>query len=283
MKKVFICIAAVAASVSVMAQVKPKVVKKPVEKKAAPGKVQKVEINDSTTSVSSAKMEQESLKRKKQLQAAGVKTSMDSLAYAIGVNISGSLQQQQLGNINLGLLQKGLADGIKNKSIIDAQQCNNVIQVYMQALQQKQQVAAMQQLNEEKARANAFLDSNKKRPGVITLPSGLQYEVLTKGPANGPMPTLADTVVTDYDGRLIDGTPFDNSYSRGQPYITPVSRNIAGWTEALQLMHIGDKWKIFVPSSLAYGDRGIGQGAIPGGAALVFILELHEIKPGATH
>ena len=133
--------------------------------------------------------------------------------------------------------------------------------------------------NKVKAEGEAFLANNAKRPGVFTLKSGLQYEVLKKSDSAVLVsPTLEDTVVTNYKGTLIDGTEFDNSYKRGQPLTLPVGGVIKGWTEALQLMHVGDKWKIYIPSELGYGERGAGQ-AIPGGATLVFEMELLGIKP----
>jgi FKBP-type peptidyl-prolyl cis-trans isomerase FklB len=128
--------------------------------------------------------------------------------------------------------------------------------------------------NAEKEEGIKFLEANKNRPEVVTLPSGLQYEILTKG--TGPVPKANDTVKANYIGSLIDGKEFDNSYKRGQPLEIPVSGVIQGWVEALQLMPVGSKWKLFIPSDLGYGDRGAG-GAIPGGAALVFTIELLEI------
>lgn len=125
-----------------------------------------------------------------------------------------------------------------------------------------------------KQEGTAFLEKNKNRPGVITLPDGLQYEIITKG--TGPIPSAQDTVSANYLGTLLDGKEFDNSYKRGQPITIPVTGVIRGWTEALQLMPVGSKWKLFVPSDLAYGDRGAG-GAIPGGAALIFEIELLNI------
>ena len=121
----------------------------------------------------------------------------------------------------------------------------------------------------------AFLAENEKREGVITLPSGLQYEVMREG--SGDMPAATDTVVTHYRGSLIDGKEFDSSHRRGEPASFPVNRVIAGWTEALQLMKVGSKWKLFIPSSLAYGERGAG-GAIGENATLIFEVELLAIQ-----
>ena len=129
-----------------------------------------------------------------------------------------------------------------------------------------------------KSQGNAFLAANKKKPGVVSLPDGLQYEVIKKGDANSSTPALQDTVVAHYAGTLINGKKFDNSYDRGEPLTIPVGGVIRGWTEILQLMHIGDKWKVFIPSELGYGDRGAGAD-IPGGAVLIFEMELLAIKP----
>ena len=133
-----------------------------------------------------------------------------------------------------------------------------------------------EQLAEENlSQGEAFLDENGKREGVITLPSGLQYEVMRDG--NGDMPAATDTVVTHYRGTLIDGKEFDSSHRRGEPARFPVNRVIAGWTEALQLMKVGSKWKLFIPSSLAYGERGAGRAVGPN-ATLIFEVELLAIQ-----
>ena len=127
--------------------------------------------------------------------------------------------------------------------------------------------------NAWKLASGKIVEEKKKKPGVITLPSGLQYEVITKG--TGAIPVATDTVKTNYIGTLIDGKEFDNSYSRGEPITIPVTGVIRGWVEALQLMPVGSKWKLYIPSELGYGDRGAG--TIPGGAALVFTIELMDI------
>ena len=131
----------------------------------------------------------------------------------------------------------------------------------------------IQKASAAKEAGEKFLEANKKRPGVITLPSGLQYEIITKG--TGPIPTATDTVKANYTGSLIDGKEFDNSYKRNEALTIPVSGVIKGWVEALQLMPVGSKWKLFVPSDLGYGDRGAGP--IPAGAALIFEIELLDI------
>jgi len=129
--------------------------------------------------------------------------------------------------------------------------------------------------SKEKKEGNAFLAANKKKPGIVTTASGLQYEVVTLG--TGPKPTAEDTVVCHYRGTLINGQEFDNSYSRGEPISFPLNGVIRGWTEGLQLMPKGSKYKFYIPSDLGYGDRGAGQD-IPGGSALIFDVELIDIK-----
>lgn len=166
-------------------------------------------------------------------------------------------------------------DVFKKRTVsLTDQQCNAVIQ-------QRLQANSAQKTNGEKAKAEAFLATNKKREGVITLPSGLQYEVLKKGDATSTTPKAVDTVVVNYAGTLIDGIEFDNSNKRGEPLTIGLGNVIRGWTEILQLMHIGDKFKVYIPSELGYGERGAGAG-IPGGAALIFDMELLGIKPAVT-
>jgi len=126
----------------------------------------------------------------------------------------------------------------------------------------------------EKAKGKKFLEENKKRPGVVELPNGLQYEILTAG--TGEKPKATDTIKAHYIGTLIDGTEFDNSYKRNEPLQLPVNGVIPGWVQALQMMPVGSKWKLYIPSDLGYGDRGAGA-SIPGGATLVFVIELLEI------
>ena len=135
--------------------------------------------------------------------------------------------------------------------------------------------AEAQGVTDNRAQGEAFLAENAQREGVVTLPSGLQYEVLEEG--DGATPRRRSTVVVHYSGTLIDGTPFDSSYSRGEPARFPVNRVIPGWTEALQLMQVGDKWRLFIPADLAYGDRGAGP-VIGPGSTLIFEVELLEVQ-----
>ena len=192
----------------------------------------------------------------------------DSLSYAIGVQVATYYKMQGVEKINNEYLNKAFNDVFNNKPLlIKEEECNMNIQ-------QKLQEFMTKKINVAKEAGTKFLEENKKRPGVVTLPSGLQYEIITKG--TGPVPKATDTVKAHYTGSLLDGTEFDNSYKRGEALTIPVSSVIKGWVEALQLMPVGSKWKLFIPSDLAYGDRGAG-GAIPGGSALIFEIELLSI------
>jgi len=267
MKKVLVSMTLMAVYFTVAAQTTKPVVKKTTKPETSTGKT----LATSKTSIKPGVPKNP-----------GIKTSMDSIAYAIGVNIGGSLMQQELDKLDINLCQKGMEDVLQKKTpYIDPQVGNTLIQTYMQSLQEKLQAKSMEKVNGEKAKSAAFLEANKKRPGVITLPSGLQYEVITKGNDSTNRPAAADTVVANYAGSLINGTEFDNSYKRGEPLVIAVGGVIRGWTEILQLMHVGDKWKVYIPSELGYGDRGAGA-TIPGGAALIFEMELLGIKPAAS-
>jgi FKBP-type peptidyl-prolyl cis-trans isomerase FklB len=201
-----------------------------------------------------------------------LKNGIDSFSYAIGLNIASGMKQQGVSKINGALMQKGIDDVLNNrKQALTEEQAN-------MCLQQKMQEFAQKKSSVEKGKGEAFLAANKKRAGVTTLPNGLQYEIITAGEAGGAKPTAADTVVVHYVGTLIDGTKFDASTDRGEPATFPVGGVIRGWTEILQMMTKGAKWKVAIPSDLAYGDRGAGA-AIPPGSALVFEINLLEIKP----
>ncbi len=128
--------------------------------------------------------------------------------------------------------------------------------------------------------SNAFMATNAKAPGVVVLPSGLQYKIVQSGPATGIKPQLTDEVKVHYEGKLITGKIFDSSYERGQPAAMPLKGLVQGWQEALQLMRPGDEWILYVPAKLGYGDEGAGGGEIPSGAALIFRIELIDVLPG---
>ena len=199
---------------------------------------------------------------------AAAMTPTDSLSYSIGVQVAEYYKTMGVEKINTDYVAKAFHDVLNNKPLtISEDECSMNIQ-------QKLQQFMANKVSAVKEAGTKFLEENKKRPGVVTLPDGLQYEIITKG--TGPIPKATDTVQANYIGTLINGEEFDNSYKRGQPLTIPVSAVIRGWTEALELMPVGSKWKLFIPSDLGYGDRGAG-GAIPGGSALIFEIELLNI------
>ncbi|MEZ4755683.1 MAG: FKBP-type peptidyl-prolyl cis-trans isomerase [Flavobacteriales bacterium] len=200
---------------------------------------------------------------------------MDSVSYAIGVDIGSNFKRGKMEDVNVDALAKGLQDGLDSNAMMDQALLEQVMQGYMQKLQEKR-MAEEQAANEEnRVKGEAFLAENGKKPGITTTASGLQYEVVTMG--TGPKPTASDKVTVHYTGTLIDGTKFDSSVDRGQPATFPVGGVIRGWVEALQLMPVGSKWKLYIPSDLAYGPSGGPGGAIPGNSTLIFDVELLEI------
>ncbi len=204
-----------------------------------------------------------------------LKTGIDSFSYAVGVNIATSMKEQGISKVNGALIQKAMDDVFKGKQTsLTLEQCSVTLQQKLQEFQQKKSSA-------QKAKGEAFLLKNRAKAGVIVLPNGLQYEILKAGQQGGMKPSAADTVVVHYVGTLIDGTKFDASTDRGEPATFPVGGVIRGWTEILQLMTKGAKWKVAIPSDLAYGDRGAGAAITPG-AALIFEIELLDIKPAVA-
>jgi FKBP-type peptidyl-prolyl cis-trans isomerase FklB len=203
-------------------------------------------------------------------------TKMDSLSYSLGVLVGQNLKQQGFENIDAATLAKAMQDVLKGDTLkLDVAQCSQIVQTYAMGKQ-----AEMQALEAKKYEANIsagkqFLDENGKRSGVTTLPSGLQYEVLTAG--TGPQPTANDKVTVHYTGSLLDGTVFDSSVERGEPATFGVTQVIQGWVEALQLMPQGSKWKLYIPYNLAYGERGAGDDIKPY-STLVFEVELLKIN-----
>lgn len=215
---------------------------------------------------------------KKPVPVVVLKNSLDSFYYALGVNIAFNLKDQGVESVNNDFLKKGMDVVFKNQPIaITEQQANTCIQNKLKEYGVKKQAEAAKMITAEKEKGKEFLAANAKRTGVVSLPDGLQYEVLKSGDVNSVKPGFEDTVVANYAGTLINGQEFDNSYKRGQPLIIAVNGVIRGWTEILQQMHIGDKWKVFIPSDLGYQDRGAG--AIPGGSTLIFEMELLGVKP----
>jgi FKBP-type peptidyl-prolyl cis-trans isomerase FklB len=197
-----------------------------------------------------------------------LRNQTDSLSYSIGIMVASFYKQQGISNINDTLVNKAIRDKMHGDStLLTEQQCNQVLMGFIEkAKADKASVA--------KKQGTAFLEENKTKPGVVTTASGLQYIVLKEG--NGPKPTATDKVKCDYEGKLIDGTVFDSSVKQGKPIEFAVNGVIPGWTEALQLMNTGSKYRLFIPSSLAYGDQQMGQDIKPG-STLIFEVELLEI------
>src|SRR6266567_3033044 len=200
-----------------------------------------------------------------------LKDQKEKVSYAIGMNIGANLSRQKV-DINPDLLAAGIKDAIAGKAQLTQDQVKDVMTQFEKDMEQKQKAAG----EKNKADGAKFLEENKKKPGVKTTASGLEYKVEKEG--TGPQPKPTDMVSVNYRGTLIDGTEFDSSYKRGQPATFPVNGVIKGWTEALQLMPVGSKWQLFVPSELAYGDRGAGADIKPG-ATLIFEVELLSIQP----
>lgn len=202
---------------------------------------------------------------------AGQKTSakMDSVSYGLGVLIASNLKNQGFDKLNTADFTKAVQDVLGGKTpAISAEQANGIIEKYMK---DKSEAAAKPNIEAGKK----FLDDNAKKEGVVTLPSGLQYQIIKQG--TGPKPGPTDKVTTHYHGTLIDGTVFDSSVDRGEPATFGVNQVIKGWTEALQLMPEGSKWRLFVPYNLAYGERGAG-GKIGPYATLIFEVELLKVE-----
>ncbi len=210
------------------------------------------------------------------VNAQELKTHNDSLSYAVGVLWGQNLSQQGLGDINPDLIKAALTSILsEQKPVMDPQAANEMIKKHFAKQKEVQDAKAKEAGKVNIEAGKKFLADNAKRKGVITLPSGLQYEVIKEG--TGPKPTPADKVNVHYHGTLIDGTVFDSSVERGEPISFPVTGVISGWVEALQLMPVGSKWKLFIPENLAYGDRGAGPTIGPY-STLIFEVELLGIE-----
>jgi len=204
-----------------------------------------------------------------------LKDQKDKVSYAIGVDIANTLKRQSI-EVNKEVFMKGLNDALSGgKIMMTDQEMRETLAAFSKEMMTKQAEAAKKLGEKNKLEGEAFLAENKKKEGVKTLPSGLQYKVITEG--TGKTPTANDTVTVNYRGTFIDGKEFDSSYKRGQPATFPVKGVIPGWTEALQLMKEGAKWQLVVPSNLAYGDKGAG-GLIGPNATLIFDVELISVK-----
>ena len=206
-----------------------------------------------------------------------LKTQKDKVSYSIGLDIGKNFKKQSM-DIDPDLLARGLKDAMAGgKTLLTEEEVRTIMPAFQKEMQAKADARAKELGDRNMKEGETFLAGNKKKEGVVTLPSDLQYKIITAG--NGEKPKSSDTVTTHYRGTLIDGTEFDSSHKRGQPASFPVTGVIAGWTEALQLMPVGSKWQLFVPSNLAYGPRGAGQMIGPN-ATLIFEVELLSIQAG---
>lgn len=204
-------------------------------------------------------------------QPAEFDTDAKKASYSIGYSMAQNIRREFGKDIDVAAFQAGIQDQLTGSaSRVSDEDANAAFQSLVAARQAAAEVVAQETLVE----GQAFLAENGKRKGVITLPSGLQYEVIVG--VEGPKPAADDQVTTHYRGTLIDGTQFDSSYDRGQPATFPLNGVISGWTEALQLMSPGAKWRLYIPPELAYGDRA--QGPIPANSTLIFDVELISIN-----
>jgi FKBP-type peptidyl-prolyl cis-trans isomerase FklB len=208
-----------------------------------------------------------------------LKTQQEKASYAIGANIGRGMKKDGV-QIDSRILSRGMSDAIAGKKLaMTDEEMQAALTVLQADVRKRMEAEAAVAAAANKAAGDQFLAANKTKEGVVTLPSGLQYKIIKAGA--GPKPTATDEVVCNYRGTLVDGTEFDSSYKRGQPATFPVDKVIKGWTEALQLMPVGSKWELYVPSNLGYGERGAGQrgsDVIAPNSTLIFEVELMSIK-----
>ena len=200
---------------------------------------------------------------------------MDKVSYALGIGIGRQLSQMGAAALNIDDFAQAIKDVLAGNLKMNEAEAQQLVQDFFAKQEAKQQAEAAEKDKSAKAEGERFLAENGKKAGIITTPSGLQYQVLREG--NGKSPKSTDTVECHYEGTLIDGTKFDSSYDRGQTATFPLNQVIAGWTEGLQLMQEGGKYRFFIPYNLGYGERGAGA-SIPPFAALVFDVELVAVK-----
>lgn len=200
---------------------------------------------------------------------------MDKVSYTLGLGIGRQLSQMGADNLDIDDFAKAIKDILAGKKPeIDDAEAQTLVKDFFEKQEAKQRAAAAEKFKETKEKGEAYLAENAKKEGVVTLPSGLQYQVIKEG--NGRRPKATDKVKCHYEGMLVDGTLFDSSIQRGEPATFPLNGVIKGWTEGLQLMQEGAKYRFFIPYHLGYGENGAGA-SIPPFAALVFDVELIEV------
>ena len=203
-----------------------------------------------------------------------LETTVQKVSYVIGIDLGRNFKGQGI-EVDMNLLSQGIRDGMAGgQALLTDDEMREVMTMFQREMMARQEDQMKVLGGKNQADAKKFFAENKGKPGVVTLPSGLQYKVIQAGTGRTPKPT--DTVTAHYRGTLLDGTEFDSSYRRGEPAAFPVSGVIGGWTEALQLMKVGAKWQLFIPADLAYGPRG-GPPVIGPNAALIFEVELVSI------
>ena len=208
-------------------------------------------------------------------QVATPSSELQKISYALGVDIGKNFKTQEM-NLDTDMMAQGIRDGFAGGTYAMTDEgMQKTISAFQEVMMEKQKQRAMAQSSDNRKIGEEFLAENKKKEGVITLPSGLQYKVITEG--SGAKPAATDEVTVHYRGTLINGKEFDSSYKRNEPTSFPLNRVIRGWTEGLQLMSIGSKYEFYIPSDLAYGDRQMGPDIAPG-STLIFVVELLDIK-----
>jgi len=206
-------------------------------------------------------------------------SQLDSVSYSIGVNLGNRARTDSVA-LNADMVMKGMKDGIADKGMLNDSQMNVVMASFQATLQKKQEEKMQKEGGANEQAGTKFLAENKAKPGVVELPSGLQYKVLT--PGTGATPTASDQVQVLYKGRLLDGTVFDSSLDRSNPISFYVNGVIPGWTEALQKMQEGAKWEVYIPGKLAYGLQPPPGGKIGPNSLLIFEVELVKVLPPAA-
>jgi len=208
-------------------------------------------------------------------EKAVLKDEKDKVSYSIGLEIGNKLKSQAI-DINADTLASGIKDALSgSKPLMTEKEIQETMTAFQKEMMAKQAEKTKALAEKNKKEGDAFLAENKKKEGIKTTSSGLQYKVLKDG--EGPMPKATDTVTVNYRGTLLDGTEFDSSYKHGEPATFPVNGVVPGWVEALQLMKVGSKFQLFIPSGLAYGERAAGQQIGPN-STLIFEVELLSIK-----